>query len=186
MATEFQSRPHRWRALCFSTRVHFRPKFSPASNRKKRRAGFTLVETIIACGMICIFVVGALLAMTQMNRYAAAARLRTLALAMAQQRIDDILTVPWQINAVRPTVLASGTATESNLKLNADAFNNQTGLGSAFTSLGVQVPAVRTTDIVVLDTFGGRRLRALVIVTYTYRNRTYDIRLNTMRTTDTV
>jgi hypothetical protein len=133
--------------------------------------------------MICVFVIGALLAMTQMNRYAAAARLRTLALAVAQQRIDEVLTTPWQTTGARPAVLAVGTSTESNLSLDSDAFNTQASLRSAFTSLGLPVSATRVTNI---STVAVRRLRAVVTVSYIYRGRTYQIGLSTLRTTDNI
>ena len=146
-------------------------------------AGFTILEMAFAAAIVCIFVVGAVLALTQMNRYASASRLRSAALALAQQRIDEVLTSPWLVNGTRAAVLAPGTKTESNLQLNRDAQNAQSGLSSAFTQLSDGVRAMRSTTILNLTT---RRLRAEVSVSYTYRNRAYQVNLTTLRVTDNI
>lgn len=144
--------------------------------------GFTLLELTIALSMFAIFAAGAVISMTQVNRHAANARLRTLALGVAQQRIDEVLTVPWS-NATRPAVLMPGTRTDNNIPLNNDSTNAQAGLSSAFTNLDTQVNATRVTEITdVLP----RKVRAVVTVTYSYRNRNYSISLTTLRATDEI
>ena len=150
------------------------------SPRKGGPAGLALVEVVIAGGILALFIAASVGAMTQINRWASAARLRTLALAVAQQRLDAVLTVPWQVRGTRPALLAAGTATENALPLNDDSFN-VAGLGSAFTSLGTPVVATRTTQITDVS---ARLARADVTVTYSYRNRPYTISLTTLRTTD--
>ncbi len=127
--------------------------------RKATRSAFTLIELVIASGIIALFMCGAFTALTQMNRFANTARLRTIALAVAQQRVDEVLTTAWSTASGRPAVLAIGTATEANLPLNNDPFNTQTGLASAYTALDVQVTATRTTAIT--DIIAGRALSAL-------------------------
>ncbi len=132
--------------------------------------------------MITLFAIGAVVAMTQLNRFAAASRVRTLAIGAAQQRVDEVLTTPWSLSS-RPAVLASGTRTESNLPLNNDAFNSRPDLRSAFTDLDVQVNGTRITQITDLPP---RRVRAVVTVSYIYRGRTYDVSLITIRSTDNI
>lgn len=143
---------------------------------------FTFVELMIVLGIFVIFSTGAVVAMTEVNRQASAARLRTLALGVAQQQIDEILTTPWP-TTFRPPLLAAGTVTDGPLPLNNDATNNQTGLRSAFTNLDTEVPAIRVTEIVDLPP---RYLRATVTVTYQFRGRPYSISLTTLRTTDDI
>jgi type II secretory pathway pseudopilin PulG len=162
--------------------MHIRSSRTMRSNTRREDLGFTLVEVVIAGAMIAIFVIGAVVAMTQMNRFASASRLRTLALAAAQQRIDEVLTTAWQINA-RPPVLAAGSRTEIDLPLNNDAFNSQNGLSSAFTALDLQVSATRVTEVRDLLP---RRVRAVVSVSYTYRGRPYSVSLTTIRATDNI
>src|SRR6476659_7082127 len=117
-----------------------------------RRHGFTLPEVVIAGAILAVFVVGSVATMAQINRWATAARLRTLALALAQQKSDEVLTTPWNVVSGRPTVLNAGTNTESGLPLNNDSFNSATGLSSAFTTLDTPVPATRTTQVTDVST----------------------------------
>jgi type II secretory pathway pseudopilin PulG len=150
-------------------------------SRSRDRLGFTLTEVVIAGAVLALFIVGSVSAMAQVNRWAAAARLRTLALAMVQQRIDAIMTTSWSVLSPTPTLLTAGTVTETKLPLDNDAFNNETGLSSAFTNLDVQVIDTRTTVITSLTT---RTLRAVVTVNYTYRGRPYSVSMTTLRATD--
>lgn len=145
-------------------------------------AAFTIVEALVAFAVIVLFASSALVALTQLNRFATAARLRTLALSVAQQRVDEILTVPWQLGAA-PPVLQPGSRTEANLALNDDPLaTGANGYGSALSSLdNDNILAVRTTQIAVLSP---RMVRATVTVAYAFRNRSYQTRLITLRTTD--
>jgi len=143
---------------------------------------FTFVELMIVLGIFVIFSTGAVVAMTEVNRQASSARLRTLALGVAQERIDEILTTPWP-TTFRPALLAPGTVTDGPLPLNNDATNEQAGLRSAFTNLDTEVPAIRVTEIVDLPP---RKIRATVTVNYQYRGRPYSITLTTLRTTDDI
>ena len=150
---------------------------------RRGSAGFTLVEVLIAGTLLASLIAGALTALTQLNRWATSARLRTLALAVAQQRIDLIETTPWQVVGTRPTVLTAGTTTDNNVPLNNDDYNAATSLISPYTNLDSQVMSTRTTVITDLTT---RTLRATVTITFTYRNRPFTITLNTLRATDSI
>ncbi|MEI9895853.1 MAG: hypothetical protein WDN28_18755 [Chthoniobacter sp.] len=149
--------------------------------RRRQALGFTLTEVVIAASVLALFIVGAVSAMAQINRWASAARMRTLATALVQQKIDEVLTTPWSVLSTTPTVLTAGTVTETRLPLNNDAFNNETGLSSAFTNLDVQVIDTRTT---VITSVSAHMIRALVTVSYTYRGHSYSISMTTLRTTD--
>jgi prepilin-type N-terminal cleavage/methylation domain-containing protein len=149
--------------------------------RRARRGGFTFVELLVAMGILVLFSATAMAALTQFNRFATISRLRTHALALAQQRIDDVLTSQWLIGVTRSPELAVGTVTETNLVMNADTKNSATALKSDFTDLGVPITCTRTSTVADITT---RTLRATVTVTFTYANRTYSVVLNTMRATD--
>lgn len=152
-------------------------------NNNRYRLGFTLPEVVVAGTILAIFVAGAVATMVQVNRWATSARLRTLALALAQQKSDEVLTTSWQTRGTRPDVLTAGTKTEANLPLNNDNFNTATGLSSTFTSLDAQVNATRTTQITELS---DRLVRAVVTVSFTFRNRPNSIRLTTLRSIDDI
>jgi len=151
-------------------------------NHRSARA-FTIVETLVAMMVIVVFAGSALMALTQLNRFATAARLRTLAMGIGQQRIDEVLTVPWQLGSAAPAVLQPGTRIETNLGLNDDPLATlANGYGSAVSTLDTDsVRATRTTQVVALTT---RTVRATVTVAYIYRSRAYLAQLTTLRTTD--
>jgi len=149
--------------------------------RRRKTLAFTLTEVVIAASILALFIVGSISTMTQVNRWATAARMRTLATALVQQRIDQILTTSWSVLSPTPTLLTAGTTTETKLPLNNDAFNNETGLSSAFTNLDVQVIDTRTT---VINSVSAHMINAVVTVSYTYRAHSYSITMTTLRTTD--
>ena len=150
---------------------------------RRGTAGFTLVEVLIAGTLLAVLISGSVTALTQLNRWATAARLRTIAMAVAQQRIDLIETTPWQVVGTRPALLTAGSVTENNVPLNNDDYNAATSLVSPYTTLDSQVMSTRTT---VISDLTARTLRATVTVTFTYRNRPFTITLNTLRATDSI
>ena len=154
-----------------------------AKRLRRGTAGFTLVEVLIAGTLLAVLISGSVTALTQLNRWATAARLRTIAMAVAQQRIDLIETTPWQVVGARPALLTAGTVTENNVPLNNDDYNAATSLVSPYTTLDSQVMSTRTT---VISDLTARTLRATVTVTFTYRNRPFTITLNTLRATDSI
>lgn len=151
--------------------------------RPLRRGGFTLIEVAVALAVISIFVAGAVLALVQMNRFATVSRLQTLALGLAQQRVDEVLTTQWILGTPRPTELTAGTRTDANLPLNNDSFNSRAGLASLFTELDVQVNATRTTQVADIT---ARQIRAIVTVSYSFRGRPYSLVMTTLRTSDSI
>ena len=165
------------------TSVETSSKLLNYAAKSRRKRGFSLMEVMVAAGILAVFVCTSLIAMTQLNRYAAVARLRTLALGFAQQKVDFLMTTPWSVSSTRPASLAVGTTTENNLPLDNDTFNTQAGLSSSFTNLDLQVTATRTTQITDVST---RIFRAAVTVTYVYRGRTYSVSLTSLRATDNI
>jgi hypothetical protein len=80
-------------------------------------------------------------------------------------------------------VLLAGARTDNNIPLNNDLTNAQAGLSSAFTTLDTEVAATRVTEVTDVPP---RKVRAVVTVTYQYRNRTYTIVLTTLRAADEI
>lgn len=148
-----------------------------------KRGGFTFIELLVTMGIFIAFTAGAIAALVQFNRYAMASRLRVHAIALAQERVDEILTANWRWNAPRPAVLTNGSHEEKGLALDTDDLNEQTGLSSIFTPLVARLDASRTVEIADVT---ARTLRATVTVTYRYGDRDYSVSLTTMRATDTI
>ncbi len=152
-------------------------------HRPGSSAAFTLVEVAVAGALLVVLVAALAVSMTQINRWATAAGLHTLALALTQQRIDEVLTTGWNLRTGPPPILTPGLVTETGLSLNSDAFNTQSGLGSSFTSLSSAVSATRRTQITFLS---ARTVRAAVTVSFVFRGRTYTTNLTTLRASDDI
>lgn len=155
----------------------------PLPRPLRNQAGFTVLEIAFAVAIFAAFAVLSVISFSQLNWFASSARYETLALAAAQQKMDQIMTTPWSVSGATPAVLTAGTTTETNLPLNNDSFNTETGLSSAFTNYDTQVLDSRKT---VITAVGGntRLLSVAVTVSYTYRGRSYSITQYGLRATD--
>jgi hypothetical protein len=176
------------------TRIRFR-------SRSREAAAFTLAECVFSGTVLAVFACVSLLVFTQMNGFAANARLRTLAMAAAQQQVDLIQTAPWNLGSEVPAVLTidrptaippavppqrtmkPGTFTDENLPLDNDSFNTQAGLSSPYTNLDLQVTATRTTKLTYPTS---RTVAAVVKVSYKFRGKDFSVTLSTLRASDTI
>ena len=142
---------------------------------------------VVAAGVLAIFTATAIVAMTQMNRYAASSRLQTLAMAIAQQRVDEIRIVNWRVPpGVRPPILAQTNPTDPPAVLDPNGgvplvLNDDPNNATAASSLDFAVPARLYTFI---KNVNARSITATVVVAYTYRSRNYRVQLTTHRTTN--
>lgn len=162
----------------------------------RMEAAFTLAECVFSGTVLAIFACVSLIVFTQMNGFAVNARLRTLAMAVAQQQVDLIQTTPWNAGSEPPAVLTTsrpaaptlrtlvaGTLTDNNLPLDNDNFNTQAGLSSPFTNLDLQVTATRTTKLTYPTS---RTVAAVVTVLYKFRGKDFSVTLSTLRASDTI
>src|SRR5258708_961151 len=72
---------------------------------RSQTAAFTLAECVFSGTVLAVFACVSLIVFTQMNGFAANARLRTLAMAVAQQQVDLIQTAPWNLGSEVPAIL---------------------------------------------------------------------------------
>ena len=155
------------------------PRF--ARGRRFRQAGLTLVEVIVAAGMISLTCSAVMFAFMQLNQMAMVSRLYTGAAICAQSQIDLISTdTPFEPqNNLFPTELQPGSAT-ANVTVYRDPISNFAVTGTMTTSVSAansSYPNGTNTDTLYL-------YEATVTVTYTYRNRSYTVSLSTLRTAD--
>lgn len=140
--------------------------------RRSTAAGFTLVEVTIAGALIALCATFAYATILVSNRTAVSNRLFTLAQEIARDRIDRLeCAAPYnpQMSQVPPD-LALGTRTQT-VPLYVDPTNSAT-----------LVTATLTTAIADLGSYNARS--GLVTVSYTFRGRTYQVQMNTLRTSD--
>jgi type II secretory pathway pseudopilin PulG len=150
-----------------------------------RTGGFTLVETVVAIGVIGIGVVSTLGALTKFNSMADMSRNGTGVCAAALNQIDLIQSDgpfnPQKTNndgtAQIPPELALGTQTKAVVVYQyRDIANNNI----------VIVPGTMTTTVTDINpgTTTTYMYKAVVTVTYTYLNRSYSFSMSTIRTSD--
>lgn len=156
------------------------------------RRGFTVIEVLIGLSVFIMVSAGALWGLNQLNYYASVNRLYTAAQTVAQNQIDLILTkgpyVP--ANSQTPAVLTTGTYYWTP--------TSTTGSATAvpfplyyYTVGGSQVNVVNATLQTVVGSqpgsVGGTSLnlkKASVTVTYTFRNKTFNVKMDTIRAPD--
>jgi type II secretory pathway pseudopilin PulG len=156
----------------------------------KARTAFSLVETMVACGLFAIFAASSVIALIRMNNNAVLSRLQTGASTVAQNRIDLILSDgpfnPQKINKDTgqpqiPPVLVPGTqniGTPVNPTL------------AVYTDPATSEKIWGWMNSTVVDTgmtFNGQNVnlyRASVTVSYRYRGKTYSVTMNTTRCSD--
>ncbi len=171
---------------------------SPQKSTAQQCRGLTLVETMVALGVLGIGLATTIPALTRTNVFAASARNRTGAETLAQNEIDKFLSyspfnpqktnisdgsiqVPKDPNATPPTYdLTIGTHTYTNVPIYRDSQNNIIVSGTLTTVI---------TD--VSPTYNGGAspvtiplYRAQVTVTYTYLSRNYTLTSSTLRVSD--
>jgi hypothetical protein len=145
-----------------------------------REEGIIVAENVVSVCLLALFAAVTLTSIVQVNRFAAVSRLQLLAQAVAQQKVDQILTTPW--NTSRPAVLTAGTQTETGLQLNDNALVSATdGTKSAYSDLDTAIPIKRITKITDLT---ARTVRADITVTFTFRGKDYAVQMTTLRASD--
>jgi len=126
---------------------------------------------------------GCYVGFNSLNTYAVSSRLYSEAQTAAQNQIDQILSKePFDpVNNKIPAVLTLGTTTTPNVFVYQDPVSGNvvvTGtMATTVTDLGASMTFAGSTKS--LNTY-----RATVTVTYTYRGKTYNVSMDTMRTGD--
>ena len=144
---------------------------------------FTLVEIVIALGVLGTMSGGAYVGFNVINAYAASSRLYSEAQAVAQNQIDLILSQgPFNIARNKiPSVLALGTTVKPNVFVYRDSVRGNALVTGTMSTAISEYPATMT--------YGGETAnlnvrKATVTVTYSWRNRTYNVIMETLRTAD--
>lgn len=160
------------------------------------RSGFTLVEVLAGVSILGLVAGVVIFGLSQLNYFASVNRLYTAAQTLAQNQIDLVLTkAPY--NPVlgqypTPNVLQSGTyysdpSTPNTLyggtrNVPIYYYNNTSG-----TQVNVVMGTIATTITEPVVPVGGTNLylkQATVTVTYTFRNKTFSVKMDTMRISD--
>lgn len=148
-------------------------------------AAFTLIEIVIALGVIGTTSAGVFIGFNALNGYAVSTRLYSEAQTVAQNQIDLILSKgPFNVSSNPPrvpSVLALGTTVTPNVFIYRDSVSGNavvTGVMSTTISdySASMTYASQTNNLNVR--------KATVTVSYSWRNKNYNVSLETLRTAD--
>ena len=138
----------------------------PALRRCKRRIGLALTEVIVGIGIITLTSATALWALGTANRLATVNRNFTGAKTLIQNRIDEVLCIPYPVDSV-PAVLNAGSA-------------------SSLVTVNPGPPAITgtmTTDVLLTDPDLNIR-EVKISVAYPYNGKIYSLSMSTARSPD--
>ena len=154
-----------------------------ASSSRSGLSGFTLIEIVIALAVLGTMAAACYIGFNSLNTYAISSRLYTEAQTCAQNQIDLILSKePFDVtNNKIPSVLALGTTTTPNVFVYKDPVSGSVVVTGTMTTT--------ITDVGSTMTFAGSTTnlnirRATVTVSYTFRGKSYNVSMDTMRTAD--
>ena len=196
--------------LSLSRQVRPHPCLQRASHV---RAGFTLVEIVIALAVLGTMAAGCYIGFSSITNYAVSSRLYSEAQTAAQNQIDlilsrepfDVMVTPTRIPlelmtsaelaALNPALGSSTPATTSSYYpyylssglLARDAFIYTDPVTGNIIVKGIvttQVTDTGATETLEATTMGLNIRRATVTVSYTFRNTNYTVVMDTMRTAD--
>jgi len=141
------------------------------------------MEVVMALAVVGTMGAGCYVGFNSLNTYAISSRLYSEAQTAAQNQIDLILSKePFDpANSKIPTVLTLGATTTPNVFVYKDPVSGNVVVTGTMTTT--------VTDVGATMTFAGstknlNTYRATVTVTYTYRGKTYNVSMDTMRTGD--
>ncbi len=156
----------------------FRLKFA-----KSRTAGFTIVQTVIAMGVIAISGAAAMMALVQLNNKAAAMRTLNNARAVVQRNIDTALAVSFSASQ-QPTILAVTSA--AGVVHDDDAGgDNLVTLFTPKTGTGGTLKGTLTRIVTAQANSDSADIRRITFrIDYTVRGRPYSYAMTTLRGSD--
>lgn len=155
---------------------------SGSQNRTQARSGFTLVEVVVAVALLGLVAASAIWGLSLANSYASIARLYTGAETAAQNQIDRVMTdSPFNPQLAQiPAVLALGASGAQPVTIYSEPSGAN---GQTHSIQGLMVTTV-TSNNVVTQSQNLNLYSATVVVTYSYRGRSYRVQLNAMRASD--
>ena len=143
------------------------------------RHGFTMVEVLVSLAVLALLGTAAVGGLLAANRMAVKSRLATNAQAIAQARIDRILSEPWPEGSPAPPSLAVGITTETNVPIYTDPVPN-----TVIVSGTVSTAITDVSRTIVPGQPAPPLIAANVTVAYTVGGTPTSVSLSTVRTAD--
>lgn len=150
----------------------------------KALAAFSVIEVVIAVGVLSLMIVASIQVLLVSNRLAASNRIMTAARAIVQRNIDTALTVRFDSN-ITPPILALTTGAnyddDGGEDGNVDILVLKDGSGA-------QLPQVKGTlrrTVTTVANLQGADIRHVEFsLSYQFQGRPYNVVMSTVRTID--
>lgn len=162
------------------------PRFSPAlTGEVASRAGFSLLEILIATSILALIATTAFVTLNKMNFLAFSGRLYSEAQAVAENQVDILLTKgpfdPTRTPPLIPTELQMGITSKSGVLIYVDPVTGQTVVTGTLVTTISDAGLTQTLNSVASN-LNLRKIK--VEVKYTFRDIAYSVVMNSARTAD--
>ena len=155
----------------------------PAGRVRANTSGFTVIQAVVAMGIIAIAGAAGMMALVQMNNKAAAMRTLNNARAVVQRNIDAALGVPFSAS-LQPPILAITSSTGSVFDDDGGGDNLVT-IVTPKTAAGTTVKGTLTRIVTAQVNGDGADIRRVTFrINYTIRGRAYLLSMSTLRGSD--
>jgi type II secretory pathway pseudopilin PulG len=155
---------------------------SSRGRRRHRVGGFTLVQVMVAVGVVAICGLASIQALMLINRKAAAMRVLISGRAVVQRNIDTALGVPFS-STQQPAILAiTSTSGATYDEGNGTGLVNVVLLRDGTTAL---IKGTLTRTVIAEPNAQSQDVRRVTFqLSYAYRSRTYTYSMTTLRAPD--
>jgi len=154
-----------------------------APMRRRKLSAFTLVQVMIATGIIVIVGLASVQALMLMNRKAAAMRTLNSARSVVQRNIDTAMGVPFTTTST-PPILAITAATGA-VYVDDGSTDNQVNIALLRSGSTAWLRGTLTRTVLAETNADGADIRRVTFsLAYTYRGRPYSFSMTTLRTVD--
>ena len=151
--------------------------------RRRKRSGFTMIQAVVAMGVIAIAGASSMLALVQLNNKAAAMRTLNNARAVLQRNIDTALSVPFSATQ-QPPILAITPTNGSVFEDETDGDNLVT-IVTPKSAAGTTVKGTLTRIVTAQGNSDSADIRRITFrIDYSVRGRPYTYSITTLRGSD--
>lgn len=178
----FRLKTSRQLAVAFDTSVSLTaPRFR--LSRKARCAGFSIVQAVIAMGIISIAGAAGIMALVQLNNKAAAMRTLNNARAVVQRNIDTALAVSFSAT-LQPAILAV-TSTTGSVYDDDGGGDNLVTIVTPKNAGGLTLKGTLTRIVTAQTNLDSADIRRITFrIDYTVKGRPFSYAITTLRGSD--
>lgn len=146
---------------------------------RRKSAGIALIEILVSVLILGIGVVSGISALTSGNRKAETNRIRNAAIALCQERIDQVVTAPFSPPGTMPSSFGTAwPAPATDTVTSTETVQLCTDAGGGSTLSGTRITLVSLANATL------NLVRVTARVTYTYRGTNYVCETYSLRSPD--